>query len=88
MIDQIRIDRILQVAAAVVRQEDIHCFGTRVVAVAGADDRVVDGGDDVRVRGEEGVGFYFLEGEGDGFLAEGAADFLEGVEVRVRVVED
>lgn len=41
---------------------------------------MVDGADDVWVRGEERVGFYFFEGEGDGFLAEGAADLLEGVE--------
>ena len=42
---------------------------------------MVDGVDDVRVWSEEGVGFYFLEGEGDGLLAEGAADFFEGVEI-------
>lgn len=42
---------------------------------------MVDGVDDVRVRGEESVGFDFFEGEGDGFLAEGAADFFQGVEV-------
>jgi hypothetical protein len=41
---------------------------------------VVDGGDYVWVRGEEGVCFYFFEGEGDGFLAEGAADLFEGEE--------
>lgn len=43
---------------------------------------MVDGVDDVRVRGEKGVGFDFFEGEGDGFLAEGAADLLQGVELR------
>lgn len=42
---------------------------------------MIDGVDDVRVWGEERVGFYFFEGEGDGFLAEGAADLLEGVEL-------
>ena len=42
---------------------------------------MVDGMDYERVRGEEGVRFYFFEGEGDGFLAEGAADFFEGVEL-------
>ena len=31
--------------------------------------------------GEERVGFYFFQGVGDGFLAEGTADFLEGVEL-------
>lgn len=38
--------------------------------------------DDVWMRGEERIGFHFFEGEGDGFLAEGAADLLEGVELR------
>ena len=41
---------------------------------------MVDGVDDVRMWGEEGVGFDFLEGEGDRFAAEGAADLLESVE--------
>ena len=49
---------------------------------------MVDGVDDVRVRGEEGVGFDLLEGEGDGFLAEGAADLFQGVEGRGRIVGD
>lgn len=37
--------------------------------------------DDVGVRGEEGVGLDFTEGEGDGLGAEGAADLFEGVGV-------
>ena len=41
---------------------------------------MVDCVDDVRVRVKECVGFYFFEGQGDGFAAEGAADFLQGVE--------
>lgn len=43
---------------------------------------MIDGVDDVWMWGEEGVGFCFFEGEGDGFLAEGAADLFEGVELR------
>lgn len=43
---------------------------------------MVDGVDDVRMWGEEGVGLCFLEGEGDGLLTKGAADLLEGVELR------
>lgn len=43
---------------------------------------MVDGMDDMRVWGEEGVGFCFLESEGDGLLTKGAADLLEGVELR------
>ena len=38
--------------------------------------------DYVGMGGEEGVGFCFFERERDGFLAEGAADLLEGVELR------
>ena len=41
---------------------------------------MVDGVDYVGVGSEEGVGFDFFEGEGDGFAAEGAADFFEGIE--------
>jgi hypothetical protein len=37
--------------------------------------------DDVGVGREEGVGFYFFEGEGDRLLAEGAADFFESVKL-------
>jgi hypothetical protein len=44
--------------------------------------------DDVWVGREERVGFYFFEGLRDGFLAEGAADFFEGVELLVCVVLD
>jgi hypothetical protein len=36
--------------------------------------------DDVGVRREEGVGFYFFERQGDGFLAEGTSDLFEGEE--------
>lgn len=49
---------------------------------------MVDGVDDVGVRREEGVGFDLLEGEGDGFLTEGAADLFQGVEGRGGVVGD
>lgn len=40
---------------------------------------MVDGVDDVGVGGEEGIGLYFFEGEGDRFLAEGAAYLLQGI---------
>lgn len=42
---------------------------------------MVDGVDDVRMRGEEGVGFCFFQSEGDGLLAEGTADLFQGVEL-------
>ena len=88
MIDQVGVDGILQIPAPIVRQQDIDGLGARIGTVAGADDGMVDGVDDVGVRGEEGVGFDLLEGEGDGFLAEGAADLFQGVEGRGRVVGD
>lgn len=47
---------------------------------------MVDGVNNVGVRGEEGVGFDLLEGEGDGFLPEGAADLFQGVEGRGGIV--
>ena len=43
---------------------------------------MVNGVDDVGMWREEGVSFCFFEGEGDGFLAEGAPDLLKGVELR------
>jgi hypothetical protein len=43
---------------------------------------MVDSVDDVGVRSKESVGFDFFESLGDGFLAKGAADFLEGIEGR------
>ena len=86
MIDQIRVDHVLQISAAVVRKEDVDGLRGRVALVRG--NAIVDGMDDIRVRGEEGVGFYFFEGEGDGFLAEGTADLFEGEELLVRVILD
>ena len=41
---------------------------------------MVDAGDDVGVRREEGVSFCFFECEGDGLGAEGATDLFEGIE--------
>ena len=45
---------------------------------------MVDAVDDVRVGGEERIGFCFFQGKGDGFLTEGAADLLKGVELTGR----
>lgn len=70
----------MEIAPPIIGQEDVDCFCAGVGAIAGGDDGVVDCVDDVRVRVEECVGFYLFEGKGDGFAAEGAADFLQGVE--------
>ena len=40
------------------------------------------------MRSEEGISFHFLQRERDGFLAEGAADLLEGVELACRCFFD
>ncbi|KAL8962521.1 MAG: hypothetical protein Q9193_001075, partial [Seirophora villosa] len=82
MVDQIRVDRILQVPPPVIRQQYVHGLAPGIAPVVRRGDGVVDGVDDVRVRGEEGVGFDFFEGEGNGFLAEGTADLFQGVELR------
>ena len=36
---------------------------------------------DIRMGREEGVGFYFFQGERDGLLAEGTPYFLQSVEL-------
>ena len=43
---------------------------------------MVDGMYDVRMRREKGIGFNFLQGERDGFLAKGTAYLLESIELR------
>lgn len=42
---------------------------------------MIDTVDDIRVGREQGVGFDFFEGEGDGFLAKRTADLFQGVEL-------
>ena len=49
---------------------------------------MIDGVDDIRVGREESVSLYFLESERDGFLAEGAPDFLKSVELGVGCILD
>lgn len=87
MVDEVGVDGILQVPALVVGQDDVDGLGAGVVAV-GAElgaglgrDTVVDRVDDVGVRREEAVGLDLLESLGDGLLAEGAADLLQGEEL-------
>lgn len=82
---EVGVDGVLQIAASVVWEEDVDCFGGAGIAYARdfgrrvVLDGMVDGGYDVGVRREQGIGFYFFEGLGDGFLAKRAADLLEGV---------
>ena len=78
MIDQIRIDHILQIPPSIIRQEHIDRLALLVPAPAAlAGDAVVDAVDYTRTVGEDLVGFYLFHGVRYRFLAEGAADFLE-----------
>lgn len=78
-VDEVGVYGVLQVAAPEVGEKDVDCFRRGIGAVA--DDGVVDGVDDVGVGCEERVGFYFFQGQRDGFLAEGAADLLQSVQI-------
>lgn len=88
MINQVCVDRVLEVPSPVVGQEYVYRLGPRIGFVFGRDNRVVDGMDDVRMGREEGVGFHFFQGERDGFLAKGTADLLQSVELGCRCILD
>lgn len=81
MVDQVRINCILQITASIVWEQYVDDLGPRVGAVTGVGDRIVDGGDDMLVRGEERVCFRLFQCLCDGFLAEGTADLLQGEEL-------
>lgn len=85
VVDQVGVDHVLEVTAAIVRQEDVHRLGGLVGAALGRHGMVVCGYDSGNVR-EEAVRVDFAHGELDGFGAKGASDLLEGEElVRRRV---
>jgi hypothetical protein len=86
VVDQVCVDHVLQVAAAVVRQQDVDCFRGRIGLVCL--DGVVYRVDDVWVRGEERVRFDFLQREADALLAEGAPDLFQSEQLLVRIVLD
>lgn len=94
MVDEIGIDGILEVSALVVRQEDVDGLGAGIAAIVAefrprlCCDAVIDGMDDVFMRGEEVIRFDFLQCLGDGLLAEWTADLLEGVEFGCGLVLD
>ena len=53
MVDQVRVDHVLQVAAAVVRQQHVHGLALGISAAAAlAGDAMVDAVDDVRAMAE------------------------------------
>ena len=89
MVDQIRIDHILQIAPPIVRQQHIDRFTLIVAAAAAlAGDGVVDAVDDARTLRKHLVCLNLLHGLGDRLGAEGAADLFEGEELRVGRVLD
>jgi hypothetical protein len=87
VVHKICINGILQVSALVVRKENVDGLGPGVAAIGAelgpglGSNAVVDGMDDVLVGRKQRVGFDFFEGMGDGFLAEGTPDLLEGEEL-------
>lgn len=88
MVDQIGVNRILQVSSPVIREENIDGFTSWVASVVGGGDTVVDGVDDVWVRAEKSVCFDLFQGERNGFLAERAPDLFESIELGSRGVLD
>jgi hypothetical protein len=86
VVDEVRVDHVLQVAAAVVWQEDVDGFRGRIglVRLNGVVYRM----DDVWVRREECVRLDFLERQAHALLPEGASYLFEGEELLVRIVLD
>jgi hypothetical protein len=86
VVDEVGVDEVLQVTAAVVGQEDVDglCRGVGFVRL----DRVVDGADDVGVRCKEGVCLDFLERQAHALLPERTADLLQRQQLLVRIVLD
>jgi hypothetical protein len=78
VVDQIRIDHILQIPPPIVREQYIHRLRAGIIFVAR--DAVVDTGYDVRMWNEELVRLDFLERMLHGFLAERTPDLFQCVE--------
>lgn len=83
MIDEVRIDGILEITALIVRKEDIHRFGIRLVTVSAelgsrlGRNAVIEGPYDIWVRCEKTVRLDFLERLRHRFLAKWTADLLQ-----------
>lgn len=75
MVDKIRVNHVLQIAASIVREEDVN--GLRGWIGSIARDGVVDSVDYIRMRRKEGVCFDFLESERDRLLTEGTSYLLK-----------
>lgn len=83
MVDEVRINSILEIPSLVVRKNDVDRLA-RVSSIGSEFGRgfrhhgMVDGVDDSSSAGEETVGFDFLQSLRHGFLTEGTPDLLEG----------
>lgn len=80
VVDEVRVDHILQVAALVVRQQHVDGLGG-LVGTALSRNGVVDGGDDGRDVGEKSVGVDFAHRLLNGFGAKWTSDLFEGEEL-------
>lgn len=60
MVDKVGVDHVLQIAASIVRKEDVYSFRAGVGLVG--HNAVVDAVNDVGMRGEEAVCLDLLEG--------------------------
>lgn len=87
VVDEVGIDHVLEVAAAVIRQQDVYCFCGLVGAALGRNG-MVKGRDDVGDVREEPVGVDFAHRLLDGLGAKRAADLLEGKHFAGRCVFD
>lgn len=83
MVDEVCIDGILEIAALIVREKDIHRFRIRFIAVAAelgtrlGCHAVIEGLDDIWVRCEKTVRLDFFERLRDRLLAKWTADLLQ-----------
>lgn len=88
MVDEVRIDEVLEVSAPIVGQEDVNGLGVLVSATLCRYSMIVGGYDSWDVS-EEAVGFDLAHGLLDRFGAEWTSDLLEGEQLmRVGVFDE
>lgn len=87
MIDEVRVDGILKVAALIVWEKNIDRFGARIVTTSEPVRRfvyhaVVVRPNNIRMRREKAICLDFFQSLRHGFLAERATYFLQGEQFR------
>jgi hypothetical protein len=88
VIDEVRVDKILEISASIVGQKDVNCFRVLVGAALGCYSMVVGGYDGWNVS-EQAVGFDLAHGLLDGFGAKWTSDLLEREELmRVGIFDE